>query len=243
MIGALPPGSSLPERQTITNYDGGIMDIRRLDGETTHIAPPRSVLPVYATAILLLSMTGTARAQSEPTPATASGANPVLEEVVVTGSRIANTRATSDSPLVAVDAAQIAATGQVSLDAALGQMPQFSASQGMTEVGDVQGSTGFEGGQSYSDLRGLGPQRTLVLLDGQRLVPTNPNGAIELNVIPMALIEGIDVITGGASAVYGSDAMAGVVNFRLRKDLSGIQVGYQHGATPHGDAQEVSGSV
>ncbi len=219
------------------------MNIRRLDGETTYISPPRSALPLYATAILLLSMAGTAGAQSEPTPATASGANPVLEEVVVTGSRIANPRSTSDSPLVAVDAAQIAATGQVSLDAALGQMPQFSASQGMTEVGDVQGSTGFEGGQSYSDLRGLGPQRTLVLLDGQRLVPTNPNGAIDLNVIPMALIEGIDVITGGASAVYGSDAMAGVVNFRLRKDFSGIQVAYQHGATTHGDGQEESVSV
>jgi iron complex outermembrane receptor protein len=218
------------------------MDTRRLDGETIHISPPRAVLSLYATAILLLSMAGTAGAQA-PTVATESGANPVLEELVVTGSRIANVRSTSDSPLVAVGAAQIAATGQVSLDAALGQMPQFSASQGQTEVGDVQGSTGFEGGQSYSDLRGLGPQRTLVLLDGQRLVPTNPNGAVDLNVIPMALIDGVDIITGGASAVYGSDAMAGVVNFRLRKDFSGIQVAYQHGATTHGDGQEDSVSV
>src|ERR1700724_2048785 len=211
------------------------MHIRHLEGETTHISPPRSVLPLYATAILLLGMAGTAGAQSEPTPATASGAHPVLEKVVVTGSRIANARATSDSPLVSGGAAQIAATGQVSLDAALGQMPQFSASQGMTEVGDVQGSTGFEGGQSYSELRGLGPQRTLVLLDGQRLVPTNPNGAVDLNVIPMALIEGIDVITGAASAVYGSDPMAGVVNFQLRKDFSGIQAAYEHGAPTHHD--------
>ena len=114
----------------------------------------------------------------------------------MTGSRIASASYTSNSPLVAVGAAQIAATGQVSLDSAIGQMPQFSASQGHSEVGDVQGSTGFEGGQSYSDLRGLGPQRTLVLLDGQRLVPTNPNGAVDLNVIPMAMIEGVDVITG-----------------------------------------------
>jgi outer membrane receptor protein involved in Fe transport len=171
--------------------------------------------------MLLLGLAATAAAQSVPAPATASSGSEVLEAVVVTGSRIASASYTSDSPLVAVGAAQIAATGQVSLDAALGQMPQFSASQGQTEVGDVQGSTGFEGGQSYSDLRGLGPQRTLVLLDGQRMVPTNPNGAVDLNVIPMAMIEGVDVITGGASAVYGSDAMAGVVNFRLRKDFSG----------------------
>ena len=142
-----------------------------------------------------------------------------------------------------MSAAQIASTGQVSLDSALGQMPQFAAAQGQTETGDAQGATGFQGGQSYSDLRGLGPERTLVLLDGQRMVPTNPNGAIDLNVIPMAMIEGVDVITGGASAVYGSDAMAGVVNFRLRQHFHGIQLSYQHGATTSGYGPEDSVSV
>jgi outer membrane receptor protein involved in Fe transport len=183
--------------------------------------------------------------QSDP-PAPASApdaASPALTEIVVTGSRIASRSYTSDSPLVGVSAAQIASTGQVSLDSALGQMPQFSAAQGQTETGDAQGATGFQGGQSYSDLRGLGPERTLVLLDGQRLVPTNPNGAIDLNVIPMAMIEGVDVITGGASAVYGSDAMAGVVNFRLRQHFSGIQLSYQHGATTSDFGPEDSVSV
>ena len=183
--------------------------------------------------------------QSDPPAAAAAPAapSPALTEVVVTGSRIASRSYTSDSPLVGVSAAQIAATGQVSLDSALGQMPQFAAAQGQTETGDAQGATGFQGGQSYSDLRGLGPERTLVLLDGQRLVPTNPNGAIDLNVIPMAMIEGVDVITGGASAVYGSDAMAGVVNFRLRQHFQGIQVSYQHGATTSGHGPENSVSV
>ena len=183
--------------------------------------------------------------QSDP-PAPAAApptASLALTEVVVTGSRIASRSYTSDSPLVGVSAAQIAATGQVSLDSALGQMPQFAAAQGQTETGDAQGATGFQGGQSYSDLRGLGPERTLVLLDGQRMVPTNPNGAIDLNVIPMAMIEGVDVITGGASAVYGSDAMAGVVNFRLRQHFHGIQVSYQHGATTSGYGPENSVSV
>ena len=179
-----------------------------------------------------------------PAPAAAPpAASPALTEIVVTGSRIASRSYTSDSPLVGVSAAQIAATGQVSLDSALGQMPQFAAAQGQTETGDAQGATGFQGGQSYSDLRGLGPERTLVLLDGQRLVPTNPNGAIDLNVIPMAMIEGVDVITGGASAVYGSDAMAGVVNFRLRQHFSGIQLSYQHGATTSGYGPEDSVTV
>jgi iron complex outermembrane recepter protein len=181
--------------------------------------------------------------QSTPEPATTANADSQVAEVVVTGSRIASRNAKSDSPLASVGAEQIAATGQVSLDSALGQMPQFSGAQGQTEVGDVQGSTGFQGGQSYSDLRGLGPQRTLVLLDGQRLVPTNPNGAVDLNLIPMALIESVDVITGGASAVYGSDAIAGVVNFRLRTDFQGAQVSYQHGASTHGGGEEDSVSA
>ena len=183
-------------------------------------------------------------ASDPPAPQAApAAASPALTEVVVTGSRIASRSYTSDSPLVGVSAAQIASAGQVSLDSALGQMPQFAAAQGQTEVGDVQGATGFQGGQSYTDLRGLGPERTLVLLDGQRMVPTNPNGAVDLNVVPMAMIEGVDVITGGASAVYGSDAMAGVVNFRLRQHFHGIQLSYQHGATTNGFGPENSVSV
>src|SRR4030081_1192809 len=166
-----------------------------------------------------------------------------LAEVVVTGTRIANASDTSDSPLVTVGAAQIAAVGHTSLDTALAQMPQFTGSQGQTITGDVQGATGFTGGQSYSDLRGLGPQRTLVLVDGQRIVPTNPNGSVDLNQIPMALLEGVQVITGGASAVCASDAMAGVVNFQLRQHFQGVEASYQHGASTHGDGAQTSISV
>ncbi|HEV2271539.1 MAG TPA: TonB-dependent receptor [Steroidobacteraceae bacterium] len=207
--------------------------------------------PTTLAALLGLALTGLgspAGAQQSPTsgppdPAAAGNPSSQLAQIVVTGSRIASRSYTSDSPLVSVGAAQIAATGQVSLDSALGQLPQFAAAQGQTIVGDVEGSTGFSGGQSYSDLRGLGPERTLVLLDGQRLVPTNPNGSVDLNQIPMALIDSVDVITGGASAVYGSDAMAGVVNFRLRQHFQGIQLSYQHGATTHGDGAENTVSI
>lgn len=183
-----------------------------------------------------------------PQSASTSSAKPTvktLEAVQVTGSLIrAGTRGeASFSPLATVDAAQITAAGQVSLDSALGRMPQFAAAQGQSEVGDVQGATGFQGGQSYADLRGLGAERTLVLVDGQRLVPTSPSGAVDLNLIPMALIESVDVMTGGASATYGSDAMAGVVNFRLRQHFQGLQVSVQHGASTHGDGSENSASV
>src|SRR5215469_9078531 len=230
---------------------GALMIRRRQQASTDAAAPGRAVRVAQASP----------PASADPPPAAdppaadpsadppaqaaapAAAPSPALTEVVVTGSRIASRSYTSDSPLVGVSAAQIASAGQVSLDSALGQMPQFAAAQGQTETGDAQGATGFQGGQSYSDLRGLGPERTLVLLDGQRLVPTNPNGAIDLNVIPMAMIEGVDVITGGASAVYGSDAMAGVVNFRLRQHFHGIQVSYQHGATTSGFGPEDSVSV
>jgi outer membrane receptor protein involved in Fe transport len=159
-----------------------------------------------------------------------------VEQVVVTGSRISRRDYNSDSPIVTVDQGAISATGQVTVDRALGQMPQFAAAQGLTEVGDVQAGTGFGGGQAYSDLRGLGPNRALVLLDGRRMQPGNPNGSIDLNTIPMALIDNVEVITGGASAAYGSDAMAGVVNFKLRRKFQGLEFDVQHGATTHGDA-------
>ena len=222
---------------------GALMIRRRQQASADTARPAPTALRVAdASPVLTADPPAATSAQADPPAdppapqaAAASAPSPQLTEVVVTGSRIASRSYTSDSPLVGVSAAQIASAGQVSLDSALGQMPQFAAAQGQTEVGDVQGATGFQGGQSYSDLRGLGPERTLVLLDGQRMVPTNPNGAVDLNVIPMAMIEGVDVITGGASAVYGSDAMAGVVNFRLRQHFQGIQVSYQHGSTTSGN--------
>ncbi|HEV2442865.1 MAG TPA: TonB-dependent receptor [Steroidobacteraceae bacterium] len=230
---------------------GALMIRRRQQASTDTTAPGQSMVRVAQAGPAAADPPPAADPPAAPDPATdppapqaaPAAVSPALTEVVVTGSRIASRSYTSDSPLVGVSAAQIASAGQISLDSALGQMPQFAAAQGQTETGDAQGATGFQGGQSYSDLRGLGPERTLVLLDGQRMVPTNPDGAVDLNVIPMAMIEGVDVITGGASAVYGSDAMAGVVNFRLRQHFQGIQVSYQHGATTSGFGPENSVSV
>jgi hypothetical protein len=124
-------------------------------------------------------------------------------------------------------------------------MPQFEAAQGAAEVGDVQGSVGFGGGASYSDLRGIGRNRSLVLMDGRRLMPSTPDGAIDLNTIPMALIDSVEVITGGASATYGSDAVAGVANFKLKQHFSGVEMNVQHGASTNGDGKttQVSGIV
>jgi outer membrane receptor protein involved in Fe transport len=167
----------------------------------------------------------------------------VAGQIIVTGSRIARRDYQSNSPISTLDSSAISAAAQPSLDRAIGQMPQFEAAQGAAEVGDVQGGVGFGGGASYSDLRGIGRNRSLVLMDGRRLVPSTPDGSIDLNTIPMSLIDTVEVITGGASAAYGSDAIAGVANFKLRRSFSGLELNVQHGASTHGDGAttQVSG--
>lgn len=190
-----------------------------------------------------LAIATAAQAQSAPSPEPASSAAPAVQEVVVTGSLIARRDFKSDSPIDTIGASAIAASGQPSLDRTFAEMPQFSGAQGAAEVGDAQGSLGFSGGQSYSDLRGLGPNRSLVLLDGRRLMASAPDGSIDLNTIPTALVQNVEVITGGASATYGSDAVAGVVNFKLRNNFNGLELNYQRGGTSHNDGATNQASV
>ncbi len=209
---------------------------------------PRSTASRFAIGIALLAvpaaMPTQADAQADPVPVApaigGTAANVVTnssgaDTIVVTGSRISRRDYNAESPVVTVGSAAIAATGQPSLDRVVGQIPQFEAAQGAAEVGDVQGSVGFGGGASYSDLRGIGRNRSLVLLDGRRLVPSTPDGAIDLNTIPISLIENVEVITGGASAAYGSDAIAGVANFKLRKRFTGFELNAQGGISTRGD--------
>ncbi|MDK2766937.1 MAG: TonB-dependent receptor [Sphingomonas sp.] len=191
-------------------------------------------------------------AVSHPTLASAQDADPAQEdaqateeesqpagEIVVTGSLITRRDNTSSSPISTVGADVLAQSSSVSLDKAIGQLPQFSGAQGAAEVGDSQGTIGFAGGQSYSDLRGLGPNRSLVLLDGRRMMSSAPDGAIDLNTIPSALIGSVEVITGGASSTYGSDAVAGVVNFKLRTDLEGLELSAKGSLAEEGDGRQI----
>jgi outer membrane receptor protein involved in Fe transport len=188
---------------------------------------------------------------AEPaTPAASGAAAPQtpddnLDTIVITGSRITRRDYNAESPIATISSSAIAAAGQPSLDRVIGEMPQFEAAQGAAEVGDVQGSVGFGGGASFSDLRGIGRNRSLVLMDGRRLMPSTPDGAIDLNTIPMSMIDGVEVITGGASAAYGSDAVAGVANFKLKQNFSGVEVSAQRGESTRGDGitTQISGIV
>ena len=157
-----------------------------------------------------------------------------VEEIVVTGSRIARRDYSSDSPIVTVGKSDIEKLGSVTVDTILNQMPQFVPSVSSTS------NNPSNGGQANIDLRGLGTARTMILMDGHRVVPSNSDGTVDVNIIPAALIQNIEVISGGASATYGSDALAGVVNFKLNNNFTGLQLDAQYGVTEEGDGREKS---
>lgn len=166
-----------------------------------------------------------------PAPTAAPPAAASVAEVVVTGSRISRRDYVSDSPIVTVGAAAVASSGAATLEGSLNQLPQVTTS--------ASASANFvaRGGQASVDLRGLGQQRTLVLVDGRRVQPSAPDGSADLNLIPSALIDSVEVITGGASAIYGSDAVAGVVNLKLKQHFKGAEIDTQYGVAGHGDGK------
>jgi outer membrane receptor protein involved in Fe transport len=148
-----------------------------------------------------------------------------LEEITVTGSRIARPDFDSASPVVSVTQEFFERTGSSTVETALNSLPQFVPAYTSTSV------IASNGGQANVQLRGLGSTSTLVLIDGKRLIPANGNGVVDLNIIPGTLIESVEINTGGASAVYGSDAVAGVVNFRLKEKFDGIELDANWGQT------------
>jgi len=143
-----------------------------------------------------------------------------VETISVTGTRIKRKDLVSSSPTVTTDAEDFARAGDVTLDNYLRQLPQFQPGQGSFS----NSSSGGTVGQSTLNLRGLGPQRNLVLLDGRRMQSSNANSAIDINTLPSNAIGGVEIVSGGASATYGSDAMSGVVNFQTRTDLDGLEL-------------------
>ncbi len=152
--------------------------------------------------------------------------------ILVTGSRISRPTLESAVPLTSVTVDDITGTGEVSLGDALNDLPSlrstFSAGNSSRFIGTA--------GLSLLDLRGLGTDRTLVLVNGRRHVTSSPgDNGFDVNTIPIDLVERIDIVTGGNSAIYGSDAVAGVVNFVMRKDFDGIKLNGQSGLSSRGD--------
>jgi iron complex outermembrane recepter protein len=184
-------------------------------------------------------VTNTSIAQTQPAPANdQTEATPAITEVVITGSRIATPSLESVSPITAVSAEEIKDQGITRVEDLLNSLPQVVADQG-------SGLSMAANGTATVNLRGLGPQRTLVLIDGRRLMGGDPaagapsNSALfgssvaDINQIPVALIERVDVLTGGAASTYGADAVAGVVNFVMNDHFEGVRVDLNAGIYNH----------
>lgn len=153
-----------------------------------------------------------------------------IDTVVVTGTRISVPGVTSSSPVYSVGAQDIKMQQQPELEKILRQLPITQAQDGA----NVNNGTA---GVATISLRGLGPQRNLILMDGKRVIPYNTDGIVDTSTIPTALVERIDIVTGGASAVYGSDAISGALNFIMRKDFEGIDIDTNFSQTEKSDGK------
>ena len=182
---------------------------------------PAAVLTISGLAVLAQP----AQSQTEAPPADGP-------EVVVTGSRVVTNGAAAPTPLTAVSSDQLQASAPSSVVDALTRLPQIANSSLPQNTG--VGTTGNVG-QSFLSLRSLGANRTLILMDGSRIVPSSLQAVTDVSLIPEALIKRVDIVTGGASAVYGSDAVAGVVNFVLDTRFTGVKAQLQVGESGYQD--------
>jgi iron complex outermembrane receptor protein len=166
-----------------------------------------------------------------------------LEEasIVVTGSRIIRNGNSSPSPVTVVQPSDLYKSNPgASLAEALNALPTFAGSRGATSNPTTAGSAaGGNGGANQLNLRNLDPTRTLVLMDGKRVPPTLYNGVVDVDIIPQLLVQRVDVVTGGVSAVYGSDAVSGVVNYIIDKKFTGMRADGSYGLTQYGDGTKL----
>jgi outer membrane receptor protein involved in Fe transport len=182
--------------------------------------------------ISVMALATSAFAQQPAAPAVGE-----VESVVVTATRIQTNGYTTPTPVTVAPVEQLQQTTPSNIPDALNKLPQFAGSQQQVSNGNGAQSgaiTTFTG--NFLNLRNMGIIRTLILLDGRRVPPTALNGNVDTNTLPQALVQRVDVVTGGASAVYGSDAVTGVVNFILDSRFTGVKGVAQYGISDYGDA-------
>ncbi len=208
---------------------------------------PRRALPVLAATFALVSVLPVGvSAQSIAQPAAGSGNTadqadaPVkLETFSVSGSHIKGASTfTAPTPVLVVSYESLLAVAPINMAEGLKQLPAIAPGGGQTNGGGTGNSSA-----NFLNLRALGVTRTLTLLDGRRFTPSGPTGQIDANLIPQGLVDRVDVVNGGASAAYGSDAVGGVVNFVLNKEFTGFKSDVVVGQAQKGDNREYKGSV
>jgi outer membrane receptor protein involved in Fe transport len=198
------------------------------------------------TSLIAIAAVGApaARAQdvAPATPAATPGPAPQRPDIVVTGSRLSRSTFTAPSPVTVIGAQEIQKLGLTNVGAVVAQLPQNSN----FFAGNNVGLGNFNVGAQLANLRGLNPffgTRTLTLVDTRRIVPNTTGGAVDITLIPSILVARSETVTGGASAVYGSDAVAGVVNIILDKRLEGLKATADYSGTTHGDGGDMHGAL
>ncbi|MBO9580821.1 MAG: TonB-dependent receptor [Sphingobium sp.] len=192
-----------------------------------------------ASSVVAIALIGTvAHAQgTEPTAATPA-AEPSSADIIVTGSRIPRAGFTAPTPVTVVSSDQLTKAAPSTLAESLRELPSLTAT-----AGPNRNSGSSRVGQSFLNLRSLGPNRTLTLLDGRRVVSTSLTGSVDANILPSAVVQRVDIVTGGASAAYGSDAVAGVVNLVLDRKYTGLKGEVDYGIAQAGDNREIRATM
>ncbi|MEM7430992.1 MAG: TonB-dependent receptor [Pseudomonadota bacterium] len=185
-----------------------------------------------ACTALLIAASPSALAQSDD----AQSADSTIEEIIVTGTRIKRRDLNSISPLVTINRESLESAARPTLEEILNRMPQVAPDFGRTSNNPGDGT-------ARVNLRGLGANRTLVLVNGRRVAPSGTGNAVDVNNLPLSLVERVEVISGGAAAVYGSDAIAGVINFITRDDIDGIIAEGSYEVSDRGDANTYSANL
>ena len=242
------------DENTVTVYspdvpapDGAGVLLQKSGGEAIDSGSP--ALRSISTDALLLAEAVPATPAQQSVPQPAPEESPQLQEIIVTGSRIASPNEVSTSPIQVVSSNSIRVSGKTDITDIISQLPQIFTNDLGQDLGNGTSGLNSAGGVATADLRGLGPGRTLVLIDGRRLGVGSPNTAIaqpapDLDQVPAGLVERVEVVTGGASAAYGSDAIAGVINFIMKRNFEGFQIDGQAGANLHdNDDKFVEGLV
>jgi iron complex outermembrane recepter protein len=192
---------------------------------------------LLATSIFVAAGMVAGAAFAQPVQQAAAESAPRGQDVViVTGTRIQTPGVVSSSPITTVGSAEIALQQVAEAEKLLRNLP-------ITVPGDGGNTNNGTAGVSTVNLRGLGAQRNLIMIDGKRMTPYNVDGQVDVSVIPVAMLDRVDILTGGASAVYGSDAISGAINFVLKRDFEGVELDLEHSRTGENDGANTNASL
>src|SRR5690554_5077164 len=203
-----------------------------MQSKNVSLLPRRSRLSAMITTLLVGSAAGVSGVGSLQAQDATSASSSNVQEIAVTGSRIQRDGMSTPTPVTAIDAGELDNMAPGNMIEAFDQIPQFLNNESPQTQSNFAGAAGA----SNLNLRGIGAKRTLVLVNGRRIVGSNRLGSVDINLLPESMVQRVDVVTGGASAAYGTDAVAGVTNFMLDTNYEGLSIRGQGGITDRDDA-------